>query len=446
MTGPALRIVDSRRTYSRRFVELALDGTLDDDRSFRVFWSLLHAGAMIPSLDGMPSLLDRAVALSDRYRTEVRDALQGGVEEALVHLLKAFASAASRGSRRQALAERGSTVRAHTFDEALVVIYRILFLLFAEARGLVPRWHPVFRDGYTIEALRDPVELLPRPRGLWETLQDMARLAHRGCHVGALKVPPFNGRLFSPGQSPLADSQRLDDAVVRQAVLALTTRPVRGGRVRVSYGDLGVEHLGGIYERLLDVEPSRSVAPGAPPLVRAETRKTSGSFYTPRSLTEFVVRRTLAPLVEGASPDQILNLRVMDPAMGSGAFLVAACRYLASAYEAALTREGAVGSPGITGSERVEYRRAVAQRCLFGVDLNPMAVQLGRLSLWLATMSADRPLTFLDHRLRIGNSLVGAGIDDLLRQPTASSRTVRPADLPLFEQDHACHALGGAVA
>ena len=443
VTGPALRIVDSRRTYSRRFIEFALDRTLDDEQSFRVFWSLLHAGATLPLRDGTSSFIDRAVAMSDRHRIEVRDALQGGVEEALVHLLKAFALAT--GGHRLRSAQPASTSPAHTFDEALVVIYRILFLLFAEARGLVPLWHPVFRDGYTIEALRDSVELLPRPRGLWETLQAMSRLAHRGCHVGPLKVPPFNGRLFSPGQSPLADSLPLADAVVRQAVLALTTRPVRGGRVRVSYGDLGVEQLGGIYERLLDVEPSPSPLPGAPALVRAETRKTSGSFYTPRSLTELVVRRTLAPLVEGAASDQILSLRVLDPAMGSGAFLVAACRYLASAYEGALRREGAFTSADITEPERVEFRRAVAQRCLFGVDLNPMAVQLGRLSLWLATMSADRPLTFLDHRLRVGNSLVGAGIHDLLRQPTRSGRPARPADLPLFEQDHLSGVLGGAV-
>ena len=446
VTGPAVRVVDSRRTYSRRFVEFSLEEALDDGRAFRVFWSVLWAGRMCPTHENQQPLLDHLVALSESHRTEVRNALQTGVEDALVNLLRAFASATTRGLRRRALSERPARLRADTFDEALIVIYRILFLLFAEARGLVPRWHPVFRDSYTIEALRDSVELLPRPRGLWETLQAIARLAHRGCEIGALRVPPFNGRLFSPGRSPLADSLPLDDAVVRRAVLALTTRPVRGGRVRVSYGDLGVEQLGGIYERLLDLQPAPAVGCQAPSLVRSETRKTSGSFYTPRSLTEFVVRRTLAPLVENASPEEILRIRVLDPAMGSGAFLVAACRYLASAYEAALLREGAFTTGDITGPERIEFRRAVAQRCLFGVDVNPMAVQLGRLSLWLATMSADRPLTFLDHRLRTGNSLVGAALSDLLRQPSGSGRSGKLAALSLFDEDHMSGALGGAVS
>ena len=143
-----------------------------------------------------------------------------------------------------------------TLDEALIVVYRILFLLFAEARGLVPRWHPIYRDSYTIEALRGPVEMLPRPVGVWEALQAIARLAHRGCRIGALRVPPFNGRLFSPAHAPLADRVPLDDRVVRQAMLALTTRRGRGGLERIAYGDLGVEQLGGVYERLLDFDPA----------------------------------------------------------------------------------------------------------------------------------------------------------------------------------------------
>ncbi len=438
VTGSDVRIVDSRRTYSRRYIQFALDTTLDDEKSFQIFWSILRADAIL-SLPGGTSALDRAVALSEAHRTQVRHALQEGVQDGLVHLLSAFAAAGRRRVWQSLPADR-------TFDEALVVVYRMLFLLFAEARGLVPRWHPIYRDGYTIEALRDPVELSPRPKGLWETLQAIARLAHEGCNVGALRVPPFNGRLFSPDQSPLADSLALDDGAVRRAVLALTTRRTRSGRVRVAYGDLGVEQLGGVYERLLALEPA-TAGPGATPtLIPSERRKATGTFYTPRSLTEFVVRRTLAPLVVDASPGQILELRVLDPSMGSGAFLVAACRYLAAAYESALVREGGLAAGDITDEERVEFRRAVAQRCIFGVDLNPMAVQLGRLSLWLATLSADRPLTFLDHRLRVGNSLVGAALEDLLRQPPSAGRGGRRAELPLFDGAHAAESMAGAVA
>ena len=132
--------------------------------------------------------------------------------------------------------------------------------------------------------------------------------------------------------------------------------------------------------------------------------------------------------------------------MGSGAFLVAACRFLAAAYEAALISEGGVAEGDVSESERAGFRRVIAQRCLFGVDINPMAVQLGRLSLWLATLSADRPLTFLDHHLRTGNSLSGASLADVARQaPARRGARARSARLPLFELDAAADALGAAV-
>ena len=130
-----------------------------------------------------------------------------------------------------------------------------------------------------------------------------------------------------------------------------------------------------------------------------------------------MVRRTLHPLVDGASADRILQLRVVDPAMGSAAFLVSACRYLARAYERALVRDGLADDADIDEADRALFRRLVAQRCLFGVDLNPTAVQLARLSLWLATLSANKPLTFLDHHLVCGNSLIGASPIDIARQP-----------------------------
>jgi hypothetical protein len=435
INGPSLRVVDSRRTYSRRFAEFQLDAAIAHEGAFGVFWQLLSSAAMATTGE---SMLERAVAATEQHRSEVRKSLQHGVEQSLICLLHAFhrAARATRG--------RGALPLSSTLDESLIVIYRVLFLLFAEARGLVPRWHPIYRDGYTIESLRTSVEMLPRPPGLWQALQAIARLAARGCRMGSLEVPAFNGRLFSALHSPLSDTLTLDDGEVRRAVLELMTRDGgKRGRIRVAYGDLGVEQLGGIYERLLDLTPSSSRT--GPVLIRSQTRKASGSFYTPRSLTEFVVRRTLAPLVQDAAPEQILALRVLDPAMGSGAFLVAACRYLAVAYEAALVREGALMTGDINDAERANFRRAIGQRCLFGVDLNPMAVQLGRLSLWLATLAANRPLTFLDHRLRTGNSLVGAGIADLLRQaPGPASRARRDA-LPLFPDADVFHALGRAV-
>lgn len=435
VTGPVLRVVDARRTYSRRFVEFDLETAILDAAGFAAFWALLSAAAFPRA--GWP-LLDRAVEISERHRAEVRATLQIGVQDALVSLIRAFADARRR---------RISPAPDALFDESLVVIYRVLFLLFAEARGLVPRWHPIYRGSYTIESLRTPVEMQPRPRGLWASLQAIARLAHRGCQAGTLRVPPFNGGLFSPAHAPLAESMALDDGAVREALLALTTQPGRSGRRRIAYADLGVEQLGGVYERILDFEPAASNGnPATLTLVRAGRRKATGAFYTPRPLTEYLVRRALAPLVREAAPARVLSLRVLDPAMGSGAFLVAACRYLAIEYESALIREGDAVASDLTEQDRAAFRRAVAQRCLFGVDINRMAVQLGRLSLWLATLAADRPLTFLDHHLRPGNSLVGASLADLARQPSPGRAwRSRTSTLPLFEADAADLAIGMTI-
>jgi hypothetical protein len=154
----------------------------------------------------------------------------------------------------------------------------------------------------------------------------------------------------------------------------------------------------------------------------------------------------LHPLI-GAGSERILSLRIVDPAMGSAAFLVTACRYLARAYERALLGEGTVHEADIDESDRAGFRRLIAQRCLFGVDLNSTAVQLARLSLWLATLSRNKPLTFLDHHLVCGNSLLGASPLDLARQPPgAGCRPMRRANVPLFADRDFEPSLAQAVA
>jgi hypothetical protein len=424
--GPTLRIVDTTLTHSRSCVDLQLSALLQHEDTFAVLWNLL-----VPSADGRG--LDEAVIASERYRLDVRADLQEGVLDALVTLTAAF-STASPG--RKDAADRTSLL-----DESLVIVYRVLFLLFAEARGLVPVWHPVYREAYTIESLRTSLETGRRVPGLWKALQAMSRLAHAGCRAGTLRVPPFNGRLFSPEHARLAATARLDDDAVREALLALTTRRTAGGRRRITFADLGVEHLGGVYERVLDFD--LDARPGRPGLVRGRRRRLTGSFYTPRSLTEFLVRRTLAPLVEEVSPEQILALRIVDPSMGSGAFLVAACRYLAAAYENALLRDGGLSAFDLSEADRAGFRRVVAQRTLFGVDINPMAVQLARLSLWLATLCADRPLTFFDHHLRTGNSLVGATLTDITH--VRSGRRQPLVATPLLPDDALDAELGRSI-
>jgi hypothetical protein len=477
--GRELRLVDTERTYSRDYLQFDLGRTADHSPTFGVLWGLLREEAF-RFRPGEPSLVLEVIRSSGRHGQAVSRSLRVGVIEAVQHLLGG-------------LHKCGTHDLAQLFDESLTVVYRVLFLMFAESRSLVPNWHPIYRESYSIESLRERAERPGTAPGLWEALQAIARLAHKGCRAGSLVVPPFNGRLFSPARSPIAESCAVDDEVARQALLALSTtasgRPegrhyvrtpsartpsartpsvrtpyvrTRGARrTRIDYRDLGVEQLGSVYESVLDYEPSFAESGDHRILLRrgGDKRKSTGSFYTPHTLTDYVVRRTLHPLVDGASADRILQLRVVDPAMGSAAFLVSACRYLARAYERALVRDGAAAESDIDEGDRALFRRLIAQRCLFGVDLNPTAVQLGRLSLWLATLSANKPLTFLDHHLVCGNSLIGASPIDIARQPPGarlrasrfgaqarSRRPARRADTPLFSDRDLEPSLAHAVA
>jgi hypothetical protein len=425
--GREARLVDAHRTWSREFLEFDCLVLGQEPSAQQLLWTVLRADA----IGGEPPLIDRVVDLSRRHGVRVCRVLGNGVLEALALLVGTMAA------RKRA----GST--PVLFEQSLTVLYRVLFLLFAEARGLVPLWHPVYRDRYSLDAIVTTLLRGQRYRGLWQAVQAISRLAHAGCSTGELRVTAFNGRLFSPSQAEAFDRTPIADTVMGRAVVAVSTTPVNGGptrtrptnrRARIVYRDLDVEQLGAVYERVLEYEPTSR---GDAPLVRTrDARKSSGTFYTPRALTAYLVRQTLEPLAKGRSAEQVLALKILDPAMGSGAFLVAACRYLSAIVEEALIEDGTWHAPEVTAADRAVLRREVASRCLFGVDLNPMAVQLARLSLWLATLATDKPLSFFDHHLVAGNSLVGASPDDLRRQPGGGAlRGRRHEDLPLFPED-----------
>ena len=426
--GLALRIVDAHRTWTRAFLEFDLMLLDDEEASRAVLWNTLHRDAM----ERQPSFLEVAASSSARHGVQVCNALGKGVLEAIALIFGA-------------LAPRSAAEPRTLFEHSLTVLYRVLFLLFAEARGLVPMWHPIYRERYTIDAIVATLMAGRRYRGIWDAILAISRLAHGGCRAGELRVTAFNGRLFSPAHSFQFDRQKIDDETMSKAVLAVGATPTAtDGRRRISYGDLDVEQLGAVYERVLEYEPVRAGTIALTP--ERDTRQSTGTFYTPRTVTAVLVRSTLEPLVRNRTGDEILQLRLVDPAMGSGAFLVAACRYLAAQAEEKFVQEGRWHPGDITAAERAALRREIAQRCLFGVDVNPMAVQLARLSLWLATLASDKPLTFLDHHLVAGDSLIGASVEDVRRQPTrAPGRQRRPTSLPLFAGADPTAALENAV-
>ena len=427
LAPPFVSVVDLRGHALRRSADFQLPAALDS-RSFAAFWTICRGAR-----------LDDLVLRANHFQDTVREDLQVGVVRAL----------SSIGPILQTVRPRDSTAR---FDEALTIVYRILFLLFAESRDLVPSDHPSLAAAYTVTGLcRDALRSNTGVRGLWDGLAAVTRLSRMGCDTKDLIVRPFNGQLFSraaaPGLERCRRSGRSDragkrrDSALALSLIELATRPGRAGREEISYADLGVEQLGAVYERVLDLDPDTIVNPAiASPDLNAQSfkehsrrRKDSGTFYTPQPLAEFVVRRTLAPLVRGATADEILSLRVVDPAMGSGAFLVAACRFLSHAYERALIDEGRCAETDFDVEMRSEIRRKVAGHCLAGVDANPVAVQLARLSLWLTTLARDRPLSFLDHHLRVGDSLVGTTPEGLWRDPVKGRRTTNDRQGSLLE-------------
>lgn len=428
--GRVLALVDCARPHARRWLSADVAACAAHPDAAQGLLRLMNARTLAPDASGRAPL-EMMIATSEADLRGARAALQGGVERAALTLT----SALSRGTS-------GGRDVEHLFGEALTVVYRILFLQFAESRGLVPVWHPTYRRAYTVEALREILEAGSDHAGMWDALQAMARLAHRGARAGELVVVPFNGRLFSPAHAPVVASRHIPDRDAAAVVSALTLVERNGGRPDpIPFVDLGVEQLGSIYERVLDFRPERDAATGAATLRRGGPRKSTGTFYTPRALTEFIVRRTLQPLVAGRAPEDILKLKVLDPAMGSGAFLVAACRFLAREYEASLARNGLADAEDLSPRDRAGFRRLVAQHCLYGVDVNPMAAQLGRLSLWLCSLAADKPLTFLDHRLRVGNSLVGTTLNHVsVRAPGGRGRS---SEATLFGPD-ALESIGRA--
>lgn len=410
---PYLQILDAS-TWSRRATDFTFPEVLEDEDSFERFATLAEAGAFTAA-DGALSRIAQCAAAAERFQDGVRRDLQRGVADSLDTLAAVVTPA--RANRPS--------------DEPLAIIYRVLFLLFAESRDLVPWRHPLYQPAYSISTMCDAALQRPAAAGFWPGLAAISRLLRVGCRTPELDVPPFNGHLFSRDAAPSLERRTRsargpraasEDRAIAETLINLSTRATRYGREAIAYPDLGVEQLGAVYERVL----------GHP------HRKQSGTFYTPRALTEFVARRTLAPLTRSASADAILNLRIVDPAMGSGAFLVAACRFLATEYERALIAERRIAEHEVDADARANFRRTIAQRCLYGVDRNPVAVQLARLSLWLATLASGKPLSFLDHRLRTGDALIGARPDDLRHASTRREHRALPLlDDALAERDAA---------
>lgn len=429
----------------------------------RVFLLIFGREAFLPGPVDKRTFHQRALDEGRFYEERIAANLSKLVFEtvfpALIHAIAAAAPEADLDSVRNA---------------ALTLLYRLLFILYAEDRNLLP----VRDTRYDDYGLRDRVRgdvgrrkddndtFSQTAARYWASIQDLSRAIDAG--DSSIGLPPYNGGLFDEDKNPLLSRIRIGDAVMADVIDALSFLQTPDGRKYINYRDLSVQQLGSIYERLLEYEvKNEDGALTVQPNIFA--RKGSGSYYTPDDLVGLIIKETVGPLVEARlnafknkaeelaastrSDDwrlgqlklwdpakKMLELKICDPAMGSGHFLVSLVDYLADNVIAAMAEaEGIVewGEYISPLSERIDeirhtiwsnaedrgwtideeqlddrhiIRRFILKRCVYGVDKNPMAVELAKVALWLHTFTVGAPLSFLDHHLRAGDSLFGSWV------------------------------------
>jgi hypothetical protein len=473
------------RSVSEQFFEVDLAAALDVPghneglfalpESERLHWLKVFAlvfrrEAFLPAPVDSRTFHQRALEEGRFYEERVAGNLSNLVfRQVFPELAQAIAAAAPAAPLQQ--------VR----EAALILLYRLLFILYAEDRDLLP-----VRDSrYDDYGLRDRVrgdvgKRKDRNYGFsttaaryWTVIDDLCRAIDDG--DASIGLPPYNGGLFNRGRTPLLASIRLGDAVMANVIDALSFEQTPEGRKYINYRDLSVQQLGSIYERLLEHEISRE--DGAI-VVRPNVfaRKGSGSYYTPDDLVMLILKETIEPLaaapmkafqakreeLEGSSlpedrrlgtlkrldpAEKLLDLKICDPAMGSGHFLVSLVDYLADQVIAAMAEAEATVVDYVSPlSDRIDairntilgnaeergwtidpaqlddrhiIRRMVLKRCVYGVDKNAMAVELAKVSLWLHTFTVGAPLSFLDHHLRCGDSLFGSWVKGGIDKATA---------------------------
>jgi hypothetical protein len=515
--GDALRLVYAPHGESSGAITFHVDhmATVGGRPILDAFVMLLHARRLfgVAEEHQLPAILR-----DSRVRqANVTSDLAGQVFDALSVLVRGFEAAGERDGRAlldDALARNAD----HLYGGFLAVLLRLVFLLYAEDRGLLPTEEPIYAEHMSLLTLFSELQRdagthhdsMSRRFGAWPRLLALFRAVFLGAKHGTLQLPPRRGQLFDPhvypflegwgpaGSAPVTQADErgrvhvptIDDGTVFEVLRRLLILD----KQRLSYRALDVEQIGSVYEALMGyhvkpaagealcLKPERVWVTGeeliaetpnrraayledaaglaksaltkiAPLLSKAKTaadalaaieplavhgearellrarngqlivqpgkeRRRTSAHYTPRSLSGPIVRKTLEPLLVamGNEPTsaRLLDLKICDPAMGSGAFLVEACRFLGDQVVAAWTREGELGKVASVHEDVVNHaRRLVAQRCLYGVDKNPFAVNLAKLSLWLVTLAKDEPFTFVDHALKHGDSLVGLNLDQV---------------------------------
>ncbi len=427
--GTILRLMRDNASLTRpAYVEadLAQIFTNEDAASFAVLWSLIHrtrfGAAGAPATD---CALERWRDAGSREGEAARDRLAAQVEIALRVLGSGFLEANPGLATRL---KSGEIDLTEWFNELLRLVYRLIFLMVAEDRNLL---HPeaatqaarkLYREGYSLAALRVScvrAATWDKHHDRYEGVKIVFRALAHGQH--ALGLPALGG-LFRDDKLPHLETARLRNRAFMEALYRLSWLSDKAGMTPVNWRAMETEELGSVYESLLELQPQLG-EDGRTLHFASETaeqkgnqRKITGSYYTPDSLVQLLLDTTLDPVLDereaqAADPaEALLELTVIDPACGSGHFLLAAARRIAT--RVARHRTGGVPSAA-------DFRHAlrdVACRCLYGVDRNPMAVELTKVALWIEALEPGRPLAFFDAQIRCGDSLIGVFDRAMLRE------------------------------
>ena len=474
--GERLRLLrDSSRFTRPAYVEFDLRAMFEGEKfsEFALLYRLIHRSRLPQdSTDASSCLLEKYHQQAVETGGRVREKLRDGVELALRTLGSSLLEHPANAALRAKL-EQGQLTPLAYYRQLLKLIYRLLFLMVVEERGLIATGTRrltateddpfeitsvqsfdallsslvrgpsvtdrlrIYYNHYSVARLRRLAEAPGTGRGpyddLWMGLQTTFRLLEGSDEQSprSLGLAPLDGDLFGPEAIADLEGQSLRNADLLRAIRALSLyrEKERKALRRVNYGALDVEELGSVYESLLDYRPVIGAGSNSFDLVTGTERKTTGSYYTRPELVQELIKSALVPVIEDrlsnadkatrkpgdkviqspaepASPSPreqaLLAIKVCDPACGSGAFLLAAARRIGR--ELAKVRSGEdQPTPAI-------FRRAVRdviQQCIYGVDLNPLAVDLCKLALWLEGHNAGMPLNFLDHHIKQGNSLIG---------------------------------------
>ena len=426
--GSKLRILRDNPSLTRpSYIEADLDLIFAENiySDFAALWLTAHASRLKPA-DDKPSSCIMEVWRAKAHETgeRARENLRHGVTEALRQVGNGFLEHRDNNNLRASIRD-GNLSPEQYFQQMLRLVYRMLFLLSAEERDLLhapdasKAQRAIFADGYSLSRLRERSlrrRHYDRHQDLWQNIQITFRAVSQG--QSALGLPALGG-LFNSDECPDLDKSTITNKRLLEAVRNLSFFQSEKSLARVNYRDMGTEELGSVYESLLELRPEvnvnstpwtfRFVGDKNNEKARGSERKLTGSYYTPPALVHELIKSALEPVLAQTVADNpenprdaILKLKVIDPACGSGHFLLAAARRMAA--EIARIESGTDASDE---TARQHALREVVRHCIYGVDRNPLAVELCKTALWIETIEPGKPLAFLDSHIRHGDSLVG---------------------------------------